>query len=189
MDHDGNNNLASARFDIMNGPLIPTQLINTLMPSIPEISNNVLNDSAETAINECVNSNDHKESCNDVAKSNADFVLSIDDLYFFFDSTEKNDDVAQSALATHDRVKDKATHLTPEEIACRTSSSTCATMLQTPTLISTSTLMICLFLDSTKKMMLLRNLLSQHLIALKTKLLICHVKKLCAGCLVHPTRR
>ena len=60
MDHNYNNNLASASFDIMNEPLIPTQTIDTVIPSIPAISNNILNTSTVTTINEFDNLNDYK---------------------------------------------------------------------------------------------------------------------------------
>ena len=60
MRHSDNNNLASASFDIMNEPLIPTQIINAVMPSIPAISNNILNTSTENTINEYHNINDYK---------------------------------------------------------------------------------------------------------------------------------
>ena len=58
MDHNNNNNLASASFDVMNEPLISTQTIDTVMPSIPAISNNILNTSTVTTINEFDNLND-----------------------------------------------------------------------------------------------------------------------------------
>ena len=59
MEHNNNNNLASASFDVMNEPLIPTQTIDTVMPSIPAISNNILNASTVTTINEFENLNDY----------------------------------------------------------------------------------------------------------------------------------
>ena len=59
MDHNNNNNnLASASFDIMNVALIPTQIINTAIPSVPVISNNILNTSTETIMHEYDNLND-----------------------------------------------------------------------------------------------------------------------------------
>ena len=52
MDNNYNNdNLPSATFDTMNEPLIPTQTIDTVIPSIPAISNNILNTSTVTTIN------------------------------------------------------------------------------------------------------------------------------------------
>ena len=61
MDNNNNNdNLPSASFDIMNEPLIPTQTIDTVIPSIPAISNNILNTSTVTTINEFDNLNDYK---------------------------------------------------------------------------------------------------------------------------------
>ena len=83
MDHNNNNDLASASFDVMNGPPITTQIINTVMPSIPAISNNILNTSTETI------TNDYKKIHNDIANSNADFDLSIDDLSFFWIAPRK----------------------------------------------------------------------------------------------------
>ena len=61
MDLCNNNNLASASFDIMNEPLIPTQTIDTFMPSIPAISNNILNASTVITMNEFDNLNDCKD--------------------------------------------------------------------------------------------------------------------------------
>jgi hypothetical protein len=52
MDNNNNNdNLPSASFDIMNEPLSPTQTIAAVIPSIPLISNNILNTSTVTTIN------------------------------------------------------------------------------------------------------------------------------------------
>ena len=38
MDHNNNKNLASASFNTMNEPFIPTQTIATVIPTIPAIS-------------------------------------------------------------------------------------------------------------------------------------------------------
>ena len=38
MNHNNNNNLASASFKTMNEPFIPTQTIVTVIPTIPAIS-------------------------------------------------------------------------------------------------------------------------------------------------------
>ena len=119
MDHNNNNNLASASFDIMNEPLIPTRIINTVMPSTPAISNNILNTSTETTTKEHDNLSNHITVCNDVANSNADFDLSIDDSSDFMDSTKKNDATGQPTLVTPDCIEDKGICLTYEEIARR----------------------------------------------------------------------
>ena len=42
MDHNNNIDLASASFDVMNGPLITARIIDTVMPSILAISNKFL---------------------------------------------------------------------------------------------------------------------------------------------------
>ena len=89
MDHNNNDDLASASFDIMNEPLIPTQIINAVTPSIPVISNKILNTSTETTTNEHGNLNNHKHARENVTNSNADFDLNIDDSSDFIDSTEK----------------------------------------------------------------------------------------------------
>ena len=71
MDNNNNNdNLPSASFDIMNEPLIPTQTIDTVIPSIPAISNNILNTSTVTTMNEFDNLNDYKDLCNNVSNIN-----------------------------------------------------------------------------------------------------------------------
>ena len=127
-NNNNNNNLASASFDVMSEPLIPTQIVNAVMPSILAISNNVLNASTEATTNEHDNVINRKHVRNNVANSNADFDLSIDDLSDFVDSTEKNDATAQPTLARPDRIEDKATHLTPEEIVYRMSRSPCQKM-------------------------------------------------------------
>ena len=85
MDQCNNNNLASASFDIMNEPLIPTQTIDTVTPSIPAISNNILSTSTVTSINESDNLHDRKKLCDKVSNKNTDFELSIDDLSCFID--------------------------------------------------------------------------------------------------------
>ena len=91
MDNNNNNdNLPSASFDIMNEPLIPTQTIDTVIPSIPAISNNILNASTVTTMNEFDNLIDYKDLCNNISNINTDFELSIDDLSYFIDSDEKN---------------------------------------------------------------------------------------------------
>ena len=81
MDHKNNNYLASAinsdSADIMNGPLIPTQSANSVMPSIPSMPNNILHTSAQTTVKERDDSRDRKEVRDSIACSNADFDLSI----------------------------------------------------------------------------------------------------------------
>ena len=108
MDHNNNNNLATASFDIMNVALIPTKIINTVIPSIPVISNNILNTSTETTMHECDNLNDYKIMHGNIANYNNDFDLKMDDLSDFMDSTEKNDATAQPTLVTSDRIEDKS---------------------------------------------------------------------------------
>ena len=49
---------------------------------------------------------------NNIANSNTDFDLNIDDLSDFMDSTERNDATEQPTLVTNDRIKDKAIYLT-----------------------------------------------------------------------------
>ena len=115
MDHNGNDGLAPASFDTTNELLIPTQLINTGMPSIPAISNNIFNPSTETTMSEHDNSNDHEHARNNIASYNVGFDLSIDDSSDFMGSAEKNDATTQPALVT------KATCLAPEEVVCRAS--------------------------------------------------------------------
>jgi len=88
MEYNNNNNLASASFDIMNKPIIPMQTIDTVMPSISAISNNILNTSTVTTMNEFRNLNDHKHSHNNVSNTNTDFELNIDDSSYFIDSDE-----------------------------------------------------------------------------------------------------
>ena len=81
MDNNNNNdNLPSASFDIMNEPLIPTQTIDTVIPSIPAISNNILNTSTVTTINEFDKFNDYRIVHNNVSNIKTFFELSIDDL-------------------------------------------------------------------------------------------------------------
>ena len=108
MDHNNNNNLASASFDTMNEPLIPTQTIATVIPTIPAISNNILNTSTVTSINESNNLHDYNHIHNNISNTNTDFELSIDDLSYFIDSDEKNIATVQSTLVTPDRIEDKA---------------------------------------------------------------------------------
>jgi hypothetical protein len=111
MDNNNNNdNLPSASFDIMNEPLIPTQTIDTVIPSIPAISNNILNTSTVTTINEFDNLNDYKHFHNNISNIKTDFELSIDDLCYFIDSYEKNIATVQPTLVTLDRIEDKATN-------------------------------------------------------------------------------
>ena len=57
MNNNNNNNsdiiasaIDEAGFDVMNEPLIPTQIINPVTPSIPSTSNNILNTSAESTV-------------------------------------------------------------------------------------------------------------------------------------------
>ena len=42
----------AAGFDVMNELLIPTQIINQVKPSIPSMSNNILNTNAESTTKE-----------------------------------------------------------------------------------------------------------------------------------------
>ena len=108
MDNNNNNdNLPSASFDIMNEPLIPTQTIDTVIPSIPAISNNILNTSTVTTINEFDNLNDYKHLHNNISNIKTDFELSIDDLCYFIDSYEKNIATVQPTLVALDRIEDK----------------------------------------------------------------------------------
>ena len=72
MDHNNNNNLASASFDTMNEPLIPTQTIATVIPTIPAISNNILNTSTVTTMNEFDHLNDYKDVCNNISNIDTD---------------------------------------------------------------------------------------------------------------------
>ena len=88
-NNDNNDNLPSASFDIMNEPLIPTQTIDTVTPSIPAISNNILNTSIVATINEFDNLNDYEPSHNNISNIKTDFELSIDDLCYFVDSYKK----------------------------------------------------------------------------------------------------
>ena len=112
MDHNNNNNLASASFDIMNEPLMPTQTIDTtVMPSIQAISNNILNTSTVTTMNEFDNLNDYKHKHNNISNTNTNFELKIDDLFYFVDSGEKNVAPAQPTLVTPARIEDKKMHL------------------------------------------------------------------------------
>ena len=109
MDNNNNNdNLPSASFDIMNEPLIPTQTIATVIPSIPAISNNILNASTVTSINESDNLNDCKQWYDNISNNKSDFELSIEDLSYLIDSDEKNIATAQPTFVTPDRIEDKA---------------------------------------------------------------------------------
>ena len=110
MDNNNNDKLPSASFDLMNEPLIPRQTIDTVIPSIPAISNNILNTSTVTTINEFDNLNDHNPLHNDISNVKTDFELSIDDLCYFIDSYEKNIATVQPTLVSLDRVEDKATN-------------------------------------------------------------------------------
>ena len=89
MDHSNNNDLESASFDTMNELLIPTQTVNAVTPLIPAISNNAINTSTQSTTNEHDDLSDCKNARNNVANSNADFDLSIDDSSDFIDITEK----------------------------------------------------------------------------------------------------
>lgn len=109
-NNNNNNNFPSASFDIMNEPLIPTQTIDTVIPSIPAISNNILNTSTVTTINEFDNSNDYKNLHNNISNIKTDFELSIDYLYYFIDSYEKNIATVQPTLIALDRIEDKASN-------------------------------------------------------------------------------
>ena len=122
MDNNDNNNLASVSFDVMNEPLISTHFIDTVMPSIPAISNNIPNASTVTTMNEFDVLNDHKNACNNVSNANTDFELNIDDLSYSVDSDEKNIATLQPTLVTPVRVEDKkCICLTPDEIMHRKS--------------------------------------------------------------------
>ena len=55
----------------MNEPLIPTKIVNPVMPSIPSMSNDILNTSTESTIKEC--------------------DVTIDDLSSFIDVPMKDD--------------------------------------------------------------------------------------------------
>ena len=89
MDNDDDNCLSSAidsaRFDIINGPLIPTQSTNLATLSTPSISNNILHTSTEATTKEHGNSSDHKNARGSFANSNADFYLSVDNFSNFAD--------------------------------------------------------------------------------------------------------
>ena len=50
---------------------------------------------------------------NNIANSDTDFDLNIDDLSDFMDSTKRNDATLQPTLVTKDRIEDKAIYLTP----------------------------------------------------------------------------
>ena len=116
MMDDNNNNYSasaidSASFDIMNEPLIPTQSINPVTPSIPSIFDNILHISTETTAKEHDNLSYCKQTHDDVACSNADL-----DSYDFMCSAEKDSATAQHTLVTPDRIEDKRIDLTLEEI-------------------------------------------------------------------------
>ena len=70
--------------------LIEDKAINAVLPSIPAISNNILNTSRETTTNKYDNLNDDT-FYNNIANFNADFDLNIDNLSDFMDSTDRND--------------------------------------------------------------------------------------------------
>ena len=120
MDNNNNNYLSpdiySASFEIMNEPLIHPQSINLVMPSIPSISYSIIHTSTVTTIKEHDNSSDCKDTHDDIANSNADLDLSIADSSNFMDIIEKNYATAQLTLVNLDRIEDKRTDLTPEEI-------------------------------------------------------------------------
>ena len=114
MDNNNNNFLASAiesaRFDIINEPLILIQIINPTTPSISSISNNILCASIENTTKECYHLSDHKCKDDDGTCSNDYYGLSIADASYFVDDNEKDDATMQHAPVTLDR----------KEIACRT---------------------------------------------------------------------
>ena len=111
MKNDNSDIVASAidssGFDMMNEPLIPTQLINPGTPSISSISNNILNASTQTEIKELDDLSDCTHKDDNVAYSNADFDLHVGNLSDFMDITKKDDATVCHALVTPDRVEEK----------------------------------------------------------------------------------
>ena len=98
MDHNNNNNLASASFDVINKPLIPTQTIDTVI---------LLNTSAETTINEHDNFNDYKYKHHNIAIINADFALKLM-IYLILWIARRKMMLLQPTLVTPDLIEDKA---------------------------------------------------------------------------------